>query len=426
MPGLYKKTKLEDTFGVNMLAIADGKPEVLSLKRILEYSIRFQIELNTRKYTTLLEKERSKKEIQEGLMTAVDIIDLIIEIIRGSKTLKIAKNCLMTGNTEDVHFKTEKSKKQASKLHFTENQAAAILELRLSKLIGLEILSLQEDYKHTIQKIETYEGILGSSKVMFKTIKKDLAKIKQWYGLPRKTEICNAAEAVFEESPVVEQDVIFAMNRFGYVKMIDLTIFDKNEAAIREENRIILSCRNTSRLCIFTQEGNLHQLKMLDVPLCRPKDKGIPIENICNYDGSKESICFIESWETLIGKRLLFVTKNAMVKQVPSAEFETIKKTVVSTKLTEQDRLFYIGIVEKDCVALLTTENRILKFNMVDISVLKKASVGVRGMKLQEGEELKEVFCVDQEKSLIIKPGRKRVNLSDLKLKKRDAKPEQL
>lgn len=426
LQGLYKKTKLEDTFGVNMLAIADGKPEVLSLKRILEYSIRFQIELNTRKYTTLLEKERSKKEIQEGLMTAVDIIDLIIEIIRGSKTLKIAKNCLMTGNTEDVHFKTEKSKKQASKLHFTENQAAAILELRLSKLIGLEILSLQEDYKHTIQKIETYEGILGSSKVMFKTIKKDLAKIKQWYGLPRKTEICNAAEAVFEESPVVEQDVIFAMNRFGYVKMIDLTIFDKNEAAIREENRIILSCRNTSRLCIFTQEGNLHQLKMLDVPLCRPKDKGIPIENICNYDGSKESICFIDSWETLIGKRLLFVTKNAMVKQVPSAEFETIKKTVVSTKLTEQDRLFYIGIVEKDCVALLTTENRILKFNMVDISVLKKASVGVRGMKLQEGEELKEVFCVDQEESLIIKPGRKRVNLSDLKLKKRDAKPEQL
>ena len=289
----------------------------------------------------------------------------------------------------------------------------------MSKLIGLEILSLQEDYKHTIQKIETYEGILGSSKVMFKTIKKDLAKIKQWYGLPRKTEICNAAEAVFEESPVVEQDVIFAMNRFGYVKMIDLTIFDKNEAAIREENRIILSCRNTSRLCIFTQEGNLHQLKMLDVPLCRPKDKGIPIENICNYDGSKESICFIESWETLIGKRLLFVTKNAMVKQVPSAEFETIKKTVVSTKLTEQDRLFYIGIVEKDCVALLTTENRILKFNMVDISVLKKASVGVRGMKLQEGEELKEVFCVDQEESLIIKPGRKkRVNLSDLKLEK--------
>lgn len=426
LQGLYKKTKLEDTFGVNMLAIADGKPEVLGLKRILEYSIRFQVELNTRKYTTLLEKERSRKEIQEGLIQAVDIIDLIIEIIRGSKTLKVAKNCLMTGNTEEVQFKTVSSKKQAAKLHFTENQATAILELRLSKLIGLEILSLQEDYKQTIQKIQSYETILGSRQAMLKTIKQDLAKIKKTYGLPRKTEICDAAEAVFEEAPVVEQDVIFTMNRFGYVKIIETTAFERNEASVREENKVILPCRNTSKICIFTDTGNLHQLKMLDVPLCRPRDKGIPIENICNYDSSKESVCFMESFENLSGKHLLFVTKNAMVKQVPSEEFVTIKKTVVSTKLTEKDQLLFVGIAEKDSVVLLTSENRILKFKMDDISILKKASVGVRGMKLVEGEQIKEVFCVDSNESFIIKPGKKKINLSDIKLKKRDAKPEQL
>ena len=426
LQGLYKKTKLEDTFGVNMLAIADGKPEVLGLKRILEYSIRFQVELNTRKYTTLLEKERSRKEIQEGLIQAVDIIDLIIEIIRGSKTLKVAKNCLMTGNTEEVQFKTVSSKKQAAKLHFTENQATAILELRLSKLIGLEILSLQEDYKQTIQKIQSYETILGSRQAMLKTIKQDLAKIKKTYGLPRKTEICDAAEAVFEETPVVEQDVIFTMNRFGYVKIMETTAFERNEASVREENKVILPCRNTSKICIFTDTGNLHQLKMLDVPLCRPRDKGIPIENICNYDSSKESVCFMESFENLSGKHLLFVTKNAMVKQVPSEEFVTIKKTVVSTKLTEKDQLLFVGIAEKDSVVLLTSENRILKFKMDDISILKKASVGVRGMKLVEGEQIKEVFCVDSNESFIIKPGKKKINLSDIKLKKRDAKPEQL
>ncbi len=426
LQGLYKKTKLEDTFGVNMLAIADGKPEVLGLKRILEYSIRFQVELNTRKYTTLLEKERSRKEIQEGLIQAVDIIDLIIEIIRGSKTLKVAKNCLMTGNTEEVQFKTVSSKKQAAKLHFTENQATAILELRLSKLIGLEILSLQEDYKQTIQKIQSYETILGSRQAMLKTIKQDLAKIKKTYGLPRKTEICDTAEAVFEETPVVEQDVIFTMNRFGYVKIMETTAFERNEASVREENKVILPCRNTSKICIFTDTGNLHQLKMLDVPLCRPRDKGIPIENICNYDSSKESVCFMESFENLSGKHLLFVTKNAMVKQVPSEEFVTIKKTVVSTKLTEKDQLLFVGIAEKDSVVLLTSENRILKFKMDDISILKKASVGVRGMKLVEGEQIKEVFCVDSNESFIIKPGKKKINLSDIKLKKRDAKPEQL
>ena len=426
LQGLYKKTKLEDTFGVNMLAIADGKPEVLNLKRILEYSIRFQVDLNTRKYTTLLEKERSKKEIQEGLIQAVDIIDLIIEIIRGSKTLKIAKNCLMTGNTEEVRFKTAASKKQASKLCFTENQATAILELRLSKLIGLEILSLQEDYKQTLHKIETYETILGSQHAMMKTIKQDLVKIKKTYGLPRKTEICNAAEAVFEEAPVVEQDVIFTMNRFGYVKMMEPSVFERNETAVREENRVIIPCRNTSKICIFTDIGTMHQPKMMEVPLCRPKDKGIPIENICNYDSSKETICLMDSFESLIGKRLLFVTQHAMVKQVPAEEFETIKKTVVSTKLNEHDKLLYVGTVEKDSVALLTTENRILKFKTDDISILKKASVGVRGMKLMEGEQIKEVYCINRDESYTIKPGRKKINLSDLKQKKRDAKPEQL
>ncbi|MFR8033063.1 MAG: DNA topoisomerase (ATP-hydrolyzing) subunit A [Lachnospiraceae bacterium] len=426
LQGLYKKTKLEDTFGVNMLAIADGKPEVLNLKRILEYSIHFQVDLNTRKYTTLLDKERSKKEVQEGLIQAVDIIDLIIEIIRGSKTLKIAKNCLITGNTDEVRFKTAASKQQASKLCFTENQATAILELRLSKLIGLEILSLQEDYRQTLHKIETYETILGSQNAMMKTIKQDLVKIKKTYGLPRKTEICNAAEAVFEEAPVVEQDVIFTMNRFGYVKMMEPAVFERNETAVREESRIMISCRNTSKICIFTDVGTMHQLKMMEVPLCRPKDKGIPIENICNYDSSKETICLMDSFESLIGKHLLFVTQHAMVKQVLAEEFETIKKTVVSTKLNEHDKLFYVGIAEKDSVALLTTENRILKFKIDDISILKKASVGVRGMKLMEGEQIKEVYCINSDESYSIKPGRKKINLSDLKLKKRDAKPEQL
>ncbi len=426
LQGLYKKTKLEDTFGVNMLAIADGKPEVLNLKSILEYSIRFQIQLNTRKYTTLLNKERSKKEIQEGLIQAVDVIDLIIEIIRGSKTLKVAKDCLMTGNTAEIHFKSSSSKKQAAKLRFSEAQATAILELRLSKLIGLEILALQEEYGQTLKKIERYESILGNREIMLKTIKQDLAKIKRTYGLPRKTEICNAAEAVYEETPVTEQDVVFSMNRFGYVKMLEQGVFEKNEDAVREESRILIPCRNTSKIAIFTTGGQLHQLKMLDVPLCRPRDKGIPIDNICNFNSSTETICWMEVFERLSGKRLLFVTQHAMVKQVPSEEFDTIKKTVVSTKLAEHDTLLYVGAAEKDSIALLTTKKRLLKFSMSDVSVLKKMSVGVRGMKLLEDEQVCEVFCIDGDESCIIKPGKRKINLADIKLKKRDAKPDQL
>ena len=140
---LYKKTRLEDTFGVNMLAVADGRPETMGLKRIIEAHVDFQFYMATRKYKTLLKKEQDKKEIQEGLIKACDVIDLIIEILRGSQNVKDAKACLMNGETENIKFKSSISKKMAGMLRFTERQATAILEMRLYKLIGLEIEALQ-------------------------------------------------------------------------------------------------------------------------------------------------------------------------------------------------------------------------------------------------------------------------------------------
>ena len=196
---LYKKTKLEDTFGVNMLAIVDGRPETLGIKKIIEHHINFQYEIATRKYTTLLNKELANKEIKEGLIRACDIIDLIIEILRGSSNLKMAKECLMTGNAEGIKFKSEASKKQASQLDFTERQASAILEMRLYKLIGLEILALQKEYDEACKKIARYEKILGSRKEMAKVIKEDLMKIKKEYAVDRRTVIEDGKEAVFIE-----------------------------------------------------------------------------------------------------------------------------------------------------------------------------------------------------------------------------------
>lgn len=137
-----------------MLAIVDGRPETLGLKQIIKHHIDFQYEIATRKYTTLLNKELDNKEIKEGLIKACDIIDLIIEILRGSKNLKMAKDCLVNGNTEGIQFKSEASKKQAAGLNFTERQAQAILEMRLYKLIGLEILALQKEYEECLEKLQ--------------------------------------------------------------------------------------------------------------------------------------------------------------------------------------------------------------------------------------------------------------------------------
>ena len=202
---LYKKTRLEDTFGVNMLAVADGRPETLSLKKIIEHHVDFQFELATRKYTTLLEKEKEKSEVQEGLIKACDVIDLIIEILRGSKSVKDARACLVNGVTDNITFKSSISKKMAALLRFTERQATAILEMRLYRLIGLEIEALRREHEETLKNIARYEDILNNYDSMAGVIMEDLDRFKKEYGRKRRTSIENAAEAVFEEKKIEEQ-----------------------------------------------------------------------------------------------------------------------------------------------------------------------------------------------------------------------------
>lgn len=205
---LYKKTKLEDTFGVNMLAIADGRPETLNLKGILRNFLEFQYQNTERKYNVLLEKELEKKEIQEGLISACDCIDLIIAILRGSKSLKDAKACLISGDVSNIHFRMPGFEEEAKKLHFTERQASAILEMRLYKLIGLEILALEKEHKETLKRIESYKKILGSRGVMNRVIKDDLAAIRKEFAVPRRTRIEDGPEAVYVENAVLLLSVL--------------------------------------------------------------------------------------------------------------------------------------------------------------------------------------------------------------------------
>ncbi len=162
---LYKKTKLEDTFGVNMLAIVDGRPETLDLKGIIENHTQFYYEVTRRKYKTLLSKLYEQREIKEGLIKACDMIDLIIEIIRGSKSQKEVKACLTKGDVGNINFKFSDSMIEATKLSFTDKQASAILDLKLYRLIGLEILMLKEEYEEILAKIEEYEDILNNEEI---------------------------------------------------------------------------------------------------------------------------------------------------------------------------------------------------------------------------------------------------------------------
>lgn len=420
---LYKKTKLEDTFGINMLAIADGRPETLNLKGILRNFLEFQYQNTERKYNVLLEKELEKKEIQEGLISACDCIDLIIAILRGSKSLKDAKACLVSGDVSNIHFRMPGFEEEAKKLHFTERQASAILEMRLYKLIGLEILALEKEHKETLKRIESYKKILGSRGVMNRVIKDDLAAIRKEFAVPRRTRIEDGPEAVYVENAVPVQEVVFVMDRFGYCKLLDKSTYERNQETVDTEQVYVKRCLNTDKICLFTASGTLHQIKALDIPSGKLRDKGVPIENLSKYDGREDRICLLTCAQELKGRKLVFATKLAMVKQVPGEEFETNNRMVAATKLQEGDEVLSVALVEEQTatVVLQTTGGYFLRFPLEDISVLKKASRGVRGIKLSKNEELEQLYLLGDEPYAITYKDRE-INLSGMRITKRDAK----
>ena len=418
---LYKKTRLEDTFGVNMLAVADGRPETLGLKKIIEHHVDFQFELATRKYQTLLAKEKEKSEVQEGLIKACDVIDLIIEILRGSKSVKDARACLVNGVTDNIKFKSNISKKMAAMLRFTERQATAILEMRLYRLIGLEIEALRAEHEQTLKNIARFEDILNNYDSMAGVIIEELDGFKKEYARKRRTVIENAEEAVYEEKKIEEQEVVFLMDRFGYAKTVDTSVYERNKEAADSENKYVVHCMNTGKLCIFTDTGRMHQVKVLDVPYGRFRDKGTPIDNVSNYSTSDEQIIMVCDAEQMRYAYLLFATAQGMIKKVEGTEFQVTKRTIAATKLQEGDSLIAVKVVNDSQHAVLQTRNGyFLRFPASDIPVKKKAAVGVRGIRLQKKDELENVYLFEEGTETKIHYNEKEVTLNRLKQAKRD------
>ena len=420
---LYKKTKLEDTFGVNMLAVADGRPETLSLKQVIEHHVDFVFDVTTRKYTTLLNKEQEKKEIQEGLIKACDVIDLIIEILRGSKSREQVKKCLVEGNTEGIKFKSRSSEKAAKTLQFTERQATAILEMRLYKLIGLEMEALQAEYGETMKNIALYEDILNNYDSMATVIMKDLDQIKKEYGSRRRTVIENAEEAVYEEKKMEEMEVTFLMDRFGYMRVIDKSAYERNKDAATEENKYVFHCMNTDKICIFTDKGKMHSVKVADIPLVRFRDKGTPADNLSNYNSTEEQMLYVAPLAEIRQSTLLFVTASSMCKLVSGAEFEVAKRTIVSTKLGDEDSLIFVGSAdEMEQIVLQSEGGYFLRFQKQDVSSMKKTSIGVRGMKLAEGDRVSHAYMLETRQEYTIEYHDKPYTLNKVKLSRRDTK----
>lgn len=421
---LYKKTRLEDTFGVNMLAIHEGRPETMTLRGILKAYLKFQYEILTNKYQNLLEKELARKEIQDGLIKAVDLIDAIIALLRNSKNQADAKQALMSGEIAGIKFR-ERDREFMSTIetfHFTERQAQAILDMRLSKLIGLELIELKKQHAETLRNIKEYRGILGSRERMNEVLSEDLMMIRAAYAVPRRTVLEDGKEAVFNENEVQEISCYYIQDKFGYCKLMDEATYQRNQEAVESDNRFVLKCKNTDRVLLFTDKGNMHQIKCQDVPLGKFKDKGVPIDNISKYNANQEEIIYVNVKSALAGKTLIFATRDAMVKLVETSEFETANKLVAATKLGEGDRLIEIREMAYETdIVFETHDGYFLRCSLSDIPLQKKNSKGVIGIRLGKYDTLEHFYLLGTE-PVEITYRKKPLSLNRLKLAGRAGK----
>jgi len=331
------------------------------------------------------------------------VIDLIIEVLRGSSSIKQAKGCLMTGNVEGIKFKSAQSEKDAKTFDFTERQAEAILTMQLSKLIGLEIMKLHEENSSLLDSIEEYRKILGSTKELYKIIKSRLKEYKKLFHTPRRTMLMNSTSTDYVEEIKIE-DIYVLIDRFGYTKSIDLSSYSRASEDNLKEFVHIVQMKNTDKLCLFTAEGNMYQVKAENIPRCKMKDKGILIHTLCKIN--KENVIIYTSFEQLFESQLLFTTKSGFIKQVSGVEFETNRSQIAATKLDENDEVISIcllsasdvmaGLSGDRKVIILTEKGLSLGFSLADVSELKKTSRGVKAITLEKNDTISFAIAVNQ------------------------------
>lgn len=397
---LLSKTKLEDTFGVNMLAIANGRPETLTLKSALEYHISFLFEINTRKYTTMLAKEKEKAEVQEGLIKAIDVLDAVIETIRGSRTKTEAKECLMTGNVDNIKYRIAEDKKIAKTFDFTELQADAILDMRLSRLIGLELEALKKENEKTKQNIEKYIKILSDKKYMKKVIKDDLESIIKEYGQPRKTSIKNIEKAVIKkEAPKAFKEVVL-MDKFGYVRAVSDTVYEKNKEAAGSESKWVIPVMSDDKVVFITENGMMHTVPANKIPFGKFRDKSIPVDNVSTLDTTTDLILYAEAMKAMACEKVvnnyIMVTNFGGVKKLPGIEFNVKSKNTKYIKLKDGEVCTnFVKVEESEPEIVLVSEaGRFLRFSAADIPEKKRGAGTVAGIAMKDGEKLSDVFFV--------------------------------
>ena len=378
LPYLYKYSNLQKTFGVNMVAIADGKPKQMGLLEITKCYIEYQKEVERKRVRHDLESARQREEILSGLMIAIQNIDKVIKIIRSSPNVRTAKERLR--ETFDL----------------TDRQATAILEMRLQRLTGLEIESLKKELNEVRALIAELESILNSKAKLNAVIKKNLLDIKRKFKSPRKTEIVygHKEEEVTRDTFRTVEDVVLSVDRQSFirrsfVKNYNLSSKDAPQTG-NDALTLIMPAQTDMNVLFFTNSGNCYNVKVEDIPDYKWRDKGCAPGRLCSGFEENERIVFGFAYKAALPEgELVFMTEKGMIKISDLSEYAVKKNKFNAITLKDGDKVITVDIRKKDASILFITENAMsLNVDTSDVSTTGRVTAGVKGISLDENDRV--------------------------------------
>ena len=408
---LYKYTDLQVTVGVNMVAIAGGKPVQMGLKQALSYYVEHQKNVVTRRTRYELAQAEARAHILEGLIIAVDNLDEVIRLIRSSKTPKEAKQRLM------------------DRFALTEIQAQAILDMRLQRLTNLEIVALRREYEELEKLINRLRGILKSEKKLLNVIKTELLELREKYADARRTELTGGFEQIVirEEKPVADE-VVVCLTAAGFLKRMAPKAFDKGMADAPEEMSEVVRAMTDEKLYFFTDLGNCYALPVPQVPECRWKERGIAPGGLLPGLEDAERVISVQRLAEDEQRRVVLLTRMGQVKRVEAGELNVRKAKYVAMSLKDGDRLVFAAPVDEQMSLLCITEKGMaIHFTAMEVPVQGRTAAGVKGMNVdgKAGDAICRVIPNDDEGEVIIATDKgymKRCLLIDFELQARGGK----
>jgi len=378
---LYKYTQMQTTFGMNMVAIVDGRPQTLTLLKILEAFLDHRVVVVTRRTRYLLDKAERRLHILEGLIKAVENIDEVIRLIKTSK------------DTPEAKLKLKEA------FSFSDAQSQAILEMRLSKLTGLEIEKLQAEYEETLKDIEYYTSILGSRSIMMGVIRDELNEVKEKYGDERRTEIVAAAGEFNMEDLIPDSETVVTITHNGYIKRTLLDNFvaqkrgGKGKSGAKSKGddfaERMLVTTNHAKVFFFTNTGKIHFLKVYEIPESARDTKGRHLSNLLTFEKEENLASVVTLSEEDNDKYLFMSTKLGVVKKTPVMDFKSGRSGMIALKLRDGDEIMAADVTtDNDSIFLATRNGKTIQFSSLDVRAMGRAATGVRGINLEDADEV--------------------------------------